>query len=147
MISKGVLQANEQSFQGLLDRHGFKQEIVWTFYEDYIWDGHILYVQRQCIQMRDLAHFVQDCDLDMSFGLELRLVAVCDGLSMCSMFVPNSSEIAESMMIVGIKLMLPSKLPMCVNVVDELIWAGLLSQHQKQEISFSPIGDLVRKSR
>src|SRR5436190_23424111 len=141
MIPREALQANEQSFQRLLDRHGLSQEIVWTFYDDYIWDGSVLYVQRQRIQMRDLVHFVYDCNIDASFGLELRLVAVCDGFSMCSMFVPNSSEIAESMMIVGIKLMLPSRLPACVNVVDGTMWARLLNQRQIQHVSSSPVDD------
>lgn len=123
-------------------------EVVWTFYEDYVWYSQILYVNaNKLLWNRNLARRICKDELRFPFGVELRLIALCDGLAFCTVYAPREAVDAQSLMITDVKLFVPDRLPDCRLVVDIAMWDKLVLQQRRQRNQLpSLVEDIMRKS-
>lgn len=135
---------SEERLRSFLVKHGYSRDIIWTFAENYLWD-RILYLNVNEIDIsrnRDLSKEVCNNSIKYPFGIELSLVTICDDLSMCSIFSPHTELEAESMMISGVKLMIPVRLPPCRRISNRDEWNKLQCKCDRNS---SPVADLMSK--
>ena len=119
-------------------------EIFWSFREDYIWIMPTLYFKsRSLLTNRELSRTVFD-SAPSDLGVELRLVATCGRIAICTIHVPPSPEEAELRMIRGVKLCIPYRLPHCETISDPDAWDDLVSRSRGPRLT--PVDDLMRRA-
>jgi hypothetical protein len=135
----------QQRLRQFLAANSQPAEILWSFFEDYIWDGRILYFsQQERSRNLCLTKAIYDDNVNYPFGVDLRLVTVCDATSLCSIVAPRSEREAELAMISGTKLSIPTRLPIAHLVADPSEWS-LLIPRQSASRGGSPVDELMHK--
>jgi hypothetical protein len=139
-------EAAVNKLKEFLLQQGCPSEIAWTFFEDYAWLDQMLYVNED--EFADNARHVErlySTHPMRGHGVELSLVAILDEVSLCSIWIPSSEEEAESRLLSGLKLRIPTRQMEAHAVDDGIEWHRVRSAEQRLG-GPSPVGELLRKS-
>lgn len=139
-------EAAVDKLKGFLLQQGYPSEIAWTFLEDYAWLDQMLYVNRD--EFADNARHTEmlySTHAMRRHGVELSVVAILDEISLCSIWIPASEDEAESRLLSGLKLRIPTRLIRAHAVDDATEWHRLRSMERSLGRP-SPVQELRRKS-
>ncbi len=131
----------------MLAAKGHAGSVVWTFCEDYIWDGNALLVGViDSAANRFSANCIFDDNMRYAYGVEMSLSAVADGNLYCALRAPLSMSDAQYELIDGIKLSVPLRLPACRTIVDSSEWSKMLAKLGSGGHAEYPFAKCMRKS-
>jgi len=131
----------------MLATEGHTGRVVWTFCEDYIWDGNVLFVGMvDSVANSFAAKSVFDDNGKYPYGIEISLSAVADGSLYCALRAPSSMSDAQYELIDGIKLSVPFRLPACRTVVDSCEWSTMLAKRGSKGYAEYPFSKCMRKA-
>jgi hypothetical protein len=138
-------EAAVDKLKDFLRQQGCPPEIAWTFVEDYAWLDQVLHVNRaEFAENARHTEVLYSSHAARRYGVELGLVAILDEISLCSIWIPGSEDEAESRLLFGLKLRIPTRLISAHAVDDATEWHRLRSMERSLGRP-SPVQELLRK--